>query len=374
MQIKTITCQHVYNYGAILQAYALQAYLESLGHDVEIIQFIPYYHHRYEFWNVNKQSHYYDKIMHNVFVHLFYAIKNNIRIYKWIGRKRAFDKFDKKYLYLTSKKYSTSKDLKNDPPLADIYIAGSDQLWNTDMPNGREAAYYLDFGDKDVYRCSYAASFGIDSVASSMIDYVTKQLLRFDAISVREKSGLLVLKSLDINNGVQVVDPVFLLNKEDWLKIACKAREYSLPMKYIMLYDFVGDLRIETFAKQCRTELGLPIVSVNDYKKMSYADINIDDAGPAEFVSIIASAELVIANSFHAASFSIIFNKELYIFSLSTQRNSSRMIDMMSDMGVIDRFNPSGLSKENINYQLVNMNKKKNQEIGMNYLKSVLNC
>lgn len=374
MQIKIITCQHVYNYGATLQAYALQTYIYSLGHDVEIIKFVPYYHHRYEVWNVNKQSHYYDKIKHNIFLHLLYAIKSNIRIYKWIGRKWAFDKFDKKYLYLTSKTYSTSMDLKKNPPVADVYIAGSDQLWNTDMPNGSEAAYYLDFGNKEVYRCSYAVSFGIESVASYMIDYVKKQLQRFDAISVREKTGLLVLKSLDINNAVQVVDPVFLLNKEDWLKVASKAKKYNLPPKYIMLYDFLGDFKITTFAKKCRKKLGLPIVSVNDHKKFSYADININDAGPAEFVSIIANAELVIANSFHAASFSIILNKELYIFPLSTQRNSSRMIDMMSDMGVVDRFNPSELSKQSINYQVVNINKEENQKKGINYLKSVLKC
>lgn len=347
MIIKTITCQKVYNYGASLQAFALQNYLEKEGHNVEIINFCPWYQRgRYELFYISplNRSYKYTKW----FPPLRYLIAplRNWPILKTYARKYRFDSFDKHYLHLTKKIYYTSDDLRISPPESDIYIAGSDQIWNTDMENGREPAYYLDFGNKNVKRVSYAASFGINEIKSELKEFVKEKISNIDAVSVREATGIDILGRLGINNAVCVVDPVFLLSSEEWGDIASSARQYEfMKKKYILLYDFINDNHIEQFAKYCAEQFDLPIISINDYRDIPYANYNINNAGPLEFVSLIKQATIVISNSFHATAFSCIFNKDFYTFPLKGQRNASRMIDLLSKIGMLERYNPKEIFK-----------------------------
>ena len=151
MQIKTITCHDVYNHGASLQAYALQTYLESLGHHVEIIDYKPdYLSSEYKLWVVANPV--YDK----PFIRLLYLmVKLPNRLYS-LKRKKAFDSFTKNYLKLTNHRFETYDQLNEAGLDADVFIAGSDQIWNTFLPNGTDPAFYLDFTPKTSKRISYA--------------------------------------------------------------------------------------------------------------------------------------------------------------------------------------------------------------------------
>lgn len=150
MIIKTITCQKVNNHGATLQAYALMHYLESLGNDVEIIDYVPERFNHFRPFVCSTE-----KYAKNVFLKTAYiCAKFPSRFaeylkYKNSLRKTNFENFWNKYYHLT-KCYKTFDELKNNPPEADLYIAGSDQIWNTMMENGKDPAYYLQFA-KTVY-------------------------------------------------------------------------------------------------------------------------------------------------------------------------------------------------------------------------------
>ena len=256
MKIKTITCHDVYNVGASLQAYALMTYLSSLGHEVEIIDYKPEYLSRhYRLTGVSNPK--YDKPV----------LKQVYNILKFPGRfkalhsqrKKEYDLFKEQYLKVTSHRYTSNEELKKNPPEADVYFAGSDQIWNTKFPNGKDAAFYLDFAPANTIRAAYAASFATEQIEPEYRECVKTWLSNLDYISVRESSGVQIISELGIDNSIQVLDPVFLLNKIEWLKI-CK--KLDLTEKYLLVYDFDNNPRIQVYAQKMAKERNLKIYSV----------------------------------------------------------------------------------------------------------------
>lgn len=349
MRIKTITCHDVYNYGAALQAYALQQYLLSKGHEVEIIDYKPdYLSLQYKFWNVPKSSHYYDRAMKsNLFRFLlccYFAPKR----YATFGRKRKFDNFKKNNLRCT-KRYENYQQLVNCPPQADAYIAGSDQIWNCALPNGKDPSFFLQFGSEKVCRISYAASFSIPEIIDEYIKQIKEWLNSFYAISVRERTGVDILNKLGVD-GIEVVDPVFLLSRDDWSVFSGPKK--MVDKKYILVYDlYLNDNRLRTEAERLSAEHELAIVSVDAYFKCPYAHKNISSAGPKEFVNLIENADYVITNSFHATAFSVIFNKPFSVYYKYS--NISRMADFLQNLEMsycLNAINP----QYNYNWEMIN--------------------
>ena len=262
----------------------------------------------------------------------------------------------------------------DNPPQADCYVAGSDQIWNTYSMNGKEPAYYLDFGSDDVKRISYAASLSTPNIAEGWEDFVRENVLRLNAVSVREKSGVDILTKLGIKDVTPVTDPVFLLDKDDWTGLyKDKAKNYELDKKsYLLVYDFLGnDPQMTQFIMKIAQKRNLRIVSVNDFSPREYADMNINDAGPLEFLSLIDNAAYIVANSFHATAFSVIFQKEFYTFSLVGQNNSNRMLDFLGLVGLEKRFTPSSIC-EGIDYHTVKCLLAKEINGSKNFLKKAL--
>jgi len=372
MKIKTITCHDVYNYGASLQAYALMKYLENKGHDVQIIDYKPdYLCARYSFWYIDSKSRYKKLCVRSKLIHLLFALAKYPSRHKTIARKRPFDKFKDKYLKITDCRYESNAELKIDSPIADLFITGSDQVWNTAMQNGNDPAFYLDFVPKGSVRASYAASFGISKIEDGYELFVQQMLNKLHYISVRETTGLKILESLEIKGGTQVLDPVFLLTRQEWSSII--KREFK--EKYLLVYDFLHDPLIEETAIRIAKEKGWKIYSINDYLPLLYADKNISDAGPVQFMELINSCQLFISNSFHGTVFSIIFEKEFYVFNIKTLNNNSRMIDFLSLMNLSNRHVSSQEQinlTESIDYTKVRKMVNANRLISYSYLDKVL--
>ena len=196
MKIATITCHDVYNYGASLQAYALQHYLESIGHNCQIIDYKPdYLSNHYNLRSVANPR--FDKPMLR---QLYLMAKLPGRIGS-LSRKRRFDRFTSDYLHLTTTRYASSDQIAANCPKADVYIAGSDQIWNTFFQNGHDKAFYLDFAKGKGRLVSYAASFATEKIFNDADDFVRSELKNFDAVSVRESSALTLLEALGRNDG-----------------------------------------------------------------------------------------------------------------------------------------------------------------------------
>ena len=330
MNINTITCHDVYNLGASLQAYALQHYLESQGHNVHIINYKPYYlSGHFKLWAVSNSL--YDKPL---IKQLYLLAKLPGRLLA-LKRKKVFDAYTNKYLKLT-KRYNSYEALKSDPPHADCYIAGSDQIWNTLFQNGRDAAFYLDFGSADVKRISYAASFATPNIVLEYKEFVVNKLKGIDAISIREKISLPLLAELGRADGVAVCDPVFLLSREEWIAVSDGTQnKCMLKDKYLLVYLTDKSPQIERIAQEVKQNTGWKIYSVGATKARC-ADKSFKNAGPLEFVQFIKNAQFVISNSFHATAFSLIMGTKFCVVNRADAINE-RMKSILKDYGLVNR-------------------------------------
>lgn len=335
MKIYTITCHDVYNYGASLQAYALQAFCESLGNQYEIIDYKPtYMTHKYAFTYLPKDNpkyNLYKKIGPFGFLLALFLRRDQLHC---IPRKLAFDKFTSAFLHCTDKVYESNQELIDALPDGDLYITGSDQVWNTDMQNGRDDAYYLAFAPSDKKKISYAASFGLASIPDIHSTSIKMHLKRLDWISIREITGVRIANSLGFA-ATQVMDPVFLLSQNQWLSLCTKKHKE----KYLLLY-YLGERssQFEDLVKKIAHERKLLIYSINDSKKVQFADKNINNAGPIEFLEYLSQAEYVLSTSFHATAFSLIFERQFGVCPIKGQNNQTRMRDVLTLFHLDDHF------------------------------------
>ena len=313
MKIRTITCHHAYNHGAMLQAYALTKYLQSLGHDASIINYRPGYKGNYNYlWYQSERARKYWLGIPYVLYHLPRRLLN-------VRKIKAFNSFVNKWLTIDNHLYTDIEQLRNAPPIADLYIAGSDQIWNTTLRT--DAAFYLDFGTPK-RKISYAASFATPKLKVGTEAFVRDKLRNFDAISVRETSALDILKSLGYKGEV-VVDPVLLLSSEEW-------KQMMIPLKhdkYILVYDFYGQKDIKQIAQRLARLKGCKVYSVSP-NYLSYAHRNYNLSAPQYFLSLVNGAECVISNSFHGTVFSLIFETDFFVIGRCDGMNE-RMKDLL---------------------------------------------
>lgn len=362
MIIKTITCHDVYNAGASLQAYALMKYLSQLGHQVEIIDYKPDYLSRhYSLTCVNNPR--FDKLIVRQ-AYLFAKLLGRLRDRK-SQRKKNFDTFKKEYLNVTKEVFRSNEELKIIGDNADIFIAGSDQIWNPLFPNGKDPAFFLQFVTNSRKRFSYAASFSVNELLHEDKERMTEWLMGFQNISVRERSAVSIVENMGLNVK-QVCDPVFLLESADWKRIAVTPSIHS----YIFLYDFDGNQKLWQQAKAYAEKTKRKILSVF---QSEYADMVMENYGPLEFLGAILNADLVISNSFHATAFSLIFHKSFYVTSRSEQINT-RMTDLLDDVCLQDRLldiSKDRLEDKEIDWQIADKRLTELIHISKQYIESI---
>ena len=358
--IKTITCHNVYNAGASLQAYSLVTYLNSLGHEAEIIHYTPPYQLNYRLFGIGNKK--YDK---PVLRGLYQAVKFPGRLRRWMSpRRRAFDRFTAA-LPLT-KRYRSYEKLKTDPPFADVYFAGSDQIWNTIFPTGKDPAYYLGFVPSGKIRASYAASFATKDVVNEWKPQVKQWLEKFHDISVRESSGVRIVQDLGVLGAVHVCDPVLLLPRAHWEQLA--ASHLTVEEPYLFVCDFDQDPRIENYCQGVARKNGWKIYSLfkNNYSTRCFCQ-----AGPIEFLTLLHGASFVVSNSFHASVFSLIFEKQFAVFFRNEEINA-RLEDLMVYLDLQHMINPISDSYEIVDYQKVTPVLRRYADRSTEYISSVI--
>lgn len=325
MKINTITCHDVYNLGASLQAYALATYLKDCNHDVQIIDYKPDYLSRHYSLRWVPNPSYDRPVIRQAY--LLAKLPGRLKAQRSL-RKKNFDSFREAYLPLTTQCYASAGELQADCPEADVYIAGSDQIWNPVFQNGKDPAFFLQFAPDIKKKISYAASFSVDELSPDDSERIFPWLRRLNAISVRENSGVALLADMGLA-GTQVVDPVFLLAKEQWGDIAiCPDMK-----EYILVYDFDNSALVRSIANALAKKTGKKIVSVFS---MDGADQVWSDMGPREFLGALLNADCVISNSFHATAFSLIFQKDFYVVNREEKINT-RMRDLLVSLSLSDR-------------------------------------
>lgn len=286
------------NFGSNLQAIATSETLKSIGCTPLLINYIPQRVSKKYYWKT--------------------AFKNPVRLVWRIFRAPVFyknhniyDKFLAKYCAMSKPIYD-GDDFVEKCPKADVYITGSDQVWNSHHNQGFNSRYYFD--GIDGKKVAYASSFGVSKLPEHEYDEAKRLLKNYSFISVREKSGKEIVETMGYQ-AVQLLDPTFMLDAEGWEKYSSK-RVVSDP--YILVYIPYNIVDKDLIYKSVRRIAEKKILKVVTFSwgwmKDKYADITIRFANPGDFLSLMIYADYVITNSFHGTAFSINLNKQFWVY------------------------------------------------------------
>lgn len=334
-KIGIITIVKVNNYGAELQAFALEKKLQQLGYDTEIINYLYYKNWRYQDSNISRAlipMSCKDKILYWIKYRLIYFFMDCIFPFFSKTIKKRCNNFSDFHKINTSfsKEYTSMPALYKDYPLYDIYIVGSDQVWNPFTSSSIEP-YFLTFAPKEKNKIAYASSFGVTTIPETLKEKYKQLLNNLNYISVREQSGVTLAEQLTNKKTYLALDPTLLLKKNDWSKIM---KTYpNMPQKYVLIYQLSDSQAIINLALRIGKQFKIKIYRIC---KRAYANnhnegiINILDAGPAEFLSLIYNATYMVTNSFHGTAFSINFNIPFYSIISSKKSNNSRLESLLN--------------------------------------------
>ena len=347
MKVAVITRHAITNYGSLLQAFATQKAVESLGHSCEIIDYIRddescTQHEKTLLkqkpaWNCNP---------------LKKAIYLALRQPESIAAGKRFEKERSQYLNLT-RKYTNHEQLLHDKPLADVYMTGSDQVWGPVENGTYDSAYCLSFTGEEEKRIAYAASFGRTEMSDSTAKFFEKWLSRYRHIGVREDSAVGLLNEMCIDS-VQVLDPTLLLDAAFWSAMAKPIQE----KKYVLIYQLHNDERLGAYASRVAKSLGLPLIRVS----ASFHQINREGKliwcpSMGEFLSYIKNAACLITDSFHGTAFAINFNTA-FVEVLPNNKTGTRNVSILKMTGLSDRIlredGNTRLAEQKIDYARVN--------------------
>ena len=242
-----------------------------------------------------------------------------------------YEDFYKKFLRKT-KHYSSYSELVHDAQKYEQIIIGSDQLWNFQVDEKPNQYFSLQFLSPHTKVTSYAVSMGNYRPPREHIDAFKNLLRKFDEVSLREQDAAEYIKNTFNITVEKHIDPVFLLDRNEWKKVASYSN-YKLPKKpYILCYELVYNPKLLLVLRQLKKETGLSIVLLTQCDNSDIeADYTIRDAGPIDFLYLIMNAEEVVSTSFHGTAFGIIFGKKTYSL---LSKNPSRVINLMKTLGI----------------------------------------
>lgn len=321
--ILTFHCAH--NYGAVLQCYALQETLKKLGYDVEIIDYRPkYIVNAYKIFNMH---HF---ISRNPIKMAKKCFNEFLSIYMRIKRYYVFEKFINKKLKLSE--YLINNEI---PSKYDIYIIGSDQIWNPKITNNFDRIYFCQFKFNKGNRkyIAYAASMEAKKLSAYEKTYYRNNLKNFDTISVRENQLAELLQPLTSKKIFTVLDPTLLLTSTTWKKIIDRP---ILNKKYVLVYQVRYNKNTHIIAKNIAKQIGGIVVEISSDASFKMRRNLKQSASPIEFLNYIMNAAFVVTTSFHGTAFSIIFERPFYCIHLDDE-SDSRSYSLLSYLGLSDR-------------------------------------
>lgn len=325
MKIGIITIHCSPSYGGSLQAFALYKYLEQQGHDTEVIDLLRPTHseYRHSIWHFRLRENLISKILCVIQGVLHFNMKGS----KGKRYNEKFDEFNK--MIKLGKTYQSVDELYRHPPRYDVYMTGSDQVWNPIQPYITEP-YFLTFvSKKDGRKIAYAASVGLSELSQKEKKLYKKWIEDYDYVAVREQSLKTYLDKFVNKPIFRVADPTFLLDRNYWKKIASYPNE---KQPYILLFELRHNRDLILFCRRLSEQSGIKLIvlgqSEPDNHHFDYDVVNT--AGPKEFLGYIGNAEMVITDSFHGTVFSIIMEaKNFYSYIAPGNKKGNRITDLL---------------------------------------------
>ena len=301
-----ITYHHYCNYGTMLQAYALEHSISSMGYHAELIDFVQDNTlSRSELLKLRLRRLPVYLSQHKKYAAIAAAREKNAE------RARQFEDFYRKHLVVGKKHYASLQQLIEDPPVYDGYVVGSDQTWNPCTSGGPEA-YLLPFVSEDKKKGSYAPSISVSALTGAQEELLKKHLSRFRFLSCREQQGTELLRKLLDRDVACLIDPTLLLSASEWARVSTPVHADA---PYILSY-FLGDVaEHRDFVNRLAVKTGYPVLSLPfSYRELSSTVWKQQWCGPDKFLSLLQNAAIVCTDSFHGTAFSINFNVPFFAF------------------------------------------------------------
>ena len=350
MRVGILTFHNADNLGCVLQCYGLQEAIKELypNAEVEIIN--------------------YDEINKPLFQPNEYQLR----------RADAFRKFRLKYLNIYGERILDFNDLPANR--YDICFVGSDQVWNYNLIAGKERAYFLHFTGDNTRRASYAASVGSFEDDEERTDWIRRNIQGMDSISIREESAKFGISQLTENDVSVCLDPTLLHDRVFWESIERKPEGFGKE-RYVLLYSLGYawcrdyEQKAAEMTKAIAKNKGLKVVHYYWGKLREWLPDDALDCfceGPMELLWLFHHAEYVICCSFHGTAFSVIYEKPFYTFF--TPGNGNRMRDLVTSLGMADRYISDALSLDkwnwNIEWNDVNIGLEKKKTSSLDFIKN----
>lgn len=325
------------NYGTVLHSWAFQQYLRKISAQSVILNYIPknleHYSMKYPIIN---DWHFWHPVR---FVHMFInwsiGFCSNLRKYK------KFQLFIDKEYYKTIKAY-TNKQLQRVSDIEGLniktWVCESDVIWKVPKEGAFDRVFFLDFpaaeGKKKI---AYAPCMSTRRFTPSEVKTLLHYIKDYSAISTRERQSAYYLSEITETDVKMVLDPTLLLSEEDYSTIIKSPEEEG----YILLYNcMVNDQKMVKEAEKYAKTRGKRLIEVSNWsinKLINHHKV-VTDAGIEEFLGYVKNASEVITNSFHGFCFSIIFQKQMFLFERS--KADTKMANIADITGLIDRFVP----------------------------------
>ena len=369
MKVSVITVLDNTNYGTYLQALATGMAIRRCGHEAEIV------HYTRECMTPKGLSR---------------TILKERGLLRWINRcvlkssKKTFELRDKDYAFLRTyfpitDEYVGFESLKANPPKADVYLTGSDQVWNSVYNRGVDHSFYLDFAPVGKKRVAYAASIGMQEFPDEEKKEIIALLKKYHTITVRESSAVKLLADIGVDSKM-VLDPTLLLDKDEWADVA-KRYPFDLKEPYLLTYsvEYGNENKyIKHYAQIIARKNGLKIyhVTYSEKARGDYYDKVFSLATPDIFLNLMLNASYIVVSSFHGTAFSVNFNKPF--ITVSPKRFNSRVDSLLKLTGLESRLVTDESANidvlGNIDYTIVNERLNKERVSSMRLLKQMLSA
>lgn len=353
-KIGILTFHRAINYGAQLQAYALQQVVSGLGCDCELVDYIcPAITKSYKPFLIRREKP------------LISFAKSCVMFRRRAQKAKSFDSFQQRIV--KSKETYDPHTISQANDRYDRFLTGSDQVfspWCVDF----DPAYFLTFAD-DSKKFSYAASFATREIPEDKKEEYIRRLSGFQKISVREEEGIRHVKDLCGKTAVVSLDPTMLLDAAKWRAIA-KGKEQA---PYILVYSLMMEKGPLEFARKLAKEKNMKVICLLDAPHMPCSGVEFVRASSVEeFLGYLMNAEYVVSNSFHATAFSVIFHRSMFIeFACKSGRNV-RAESLLTALGISRELLNGSAEETAIDWADVDSRLEALREQSMEYLRDIV--
>lgn len=338
MKIGILTFHNAYNYGAVLQAYATQELMKSMGHEVELID----YHNANIDWHYEKRKFHLRSFLRSTYKFPLYLLAI---IFFW-KRRKAYQEFADRHLKFSVKRYYKGDDISIEG--YDVVLIGSDQLWNKNLTGGLDNMYWGQFKASPVTRkVAWSVCMNNVNLTESETEQIKNYLNNFTAISVREDTLQAFISKLTDKKVWHTLDPTLLLPSHEWEQICYPIKEKN----YIAVYAVRKETETVAFAREIAKRRNKKLVIIRSYANWYFSIENKECCGPDAFLSYIKNADYVVTSSFHGTVFSLLFQRQFVCPRLD---GNLRIEDLLCTVGLSNRLVDNwkdALSLSPINYE-----------------------